>query len=120
MTQNLTSLENKSESKKDFDKFKEEIVIGLEIHVELNTETKLFCSCPRKGSELPNTRVCEICLGMPGSKPKANKKALEYGLMIAKALNCEIADEIIFSRKSYFYPDMAKNFQITQYEKPIG
>ncbi|MBN2367853.1 Asp-tRNA(Asn)/Glu-tRNA(Gln) amidotransferase subunit GatB [Candidatus Woesearchaeota archaeon] len=101
-------------------KFKNDVVIGLEIHVELNTKTKLFCSCPTQGSEEPNTRVCPICLGHPGSKPKVNKKAIEYSAKLATALNCKIAKELIFSRKSYFYPDMSKNFQITQYEQPLG
>ncbi len=96
------------------------IVIGLEIHVELNTKSKLFCSCPTQGNESPNTRTCEICLGMPGSKPVVNKKAVEFTIKLAHALNCKLAHEIIFSRKSYFYPDMSKNYQITQYEIPIG
>jgi aspartyl-tRNA(Asn)/glutamyl-tRNA(Gln) amidotransferase subunit B len=101
-------------------KFDNEIVIGLEIHVELNTDTKLFCSCPTKGKEEPNSRTCEICLGHPGSKPKINKKAIEYALKLARALNCKISEKIIFSRKNYFYPDMSKNYQITQYEQPLG
>ena len=71
------------------------VIIGLEIHIELNTLTKLFCGCPTKGNEEPNTRVCEICLGHPGSKPKANKKAIEYTLKIAKALKCKISDNKI-------------------------
>lgn len=100
--------------------FTKDIVIGLEIHVELNTKTKLFCSSPTQGKELPNTRTCEICLGHPGAKPKVNKKAIEFSLKLAKALNCKIADNIIFSRKNYFYPDMSKNYQITQYEQPLG
>src|SRR3989344_1244975 len=97
-----------------------EIVIGLEIHVSLNTNTKLFCSCPLEGSETPNTRTCDICVGLPGSKPVLNKKALEYALKLCLALNCKISPELIFSRKVYFYPDMGKNYQITQYELPIG
>lgn len=97
-----------------------EIKIGLEIHVELKTKSKLFCSCSRIATELPNSNVCEICLGLPGSKPKVNKKALIFALKVAKALHCEIADEFVFSRKTYFYPDLAKNFQITQYEKPVA
>ena len=101
-------------------KFTSEVVIGLEIHVELNTRTKLFCGCPTKGNEEPNTRTCPVCLGMPGSKPVLNKKAVEYALKLCLALNCEISPELIFSRKSYFYPDMAKNYQITQYEIPLG
>src|SRR3989338_7801088 len=100
--------------------FKTDIVIGLEIHVEINTNTKLFCGCPTKGSEEPNTRVCEVCLGHPGSKPVLNKKAVEYAIKLCMALNCKINKELIFSRKSYFYPDMSKNYQITQYEMPLG
>jgi len=97
-----------------------EIMIGLEVHVELNTNTKLFCGCPTKGSDKPNSRVCEVCLGHPGSKPVLNKKAVEFALKLCSALNCKINKELIFSRKSYFYPDMAKNYQITQYEIPLG
>ncbi len=100
--------------------FTTQIVIGLEVHSELNTATKLFCSCPTKGSEEPNTRTCEVCLGMPGSKPLLNKKAVEFALKLCLALNCDIAPQLIFSRKSYFYPDLAKNYQITQYEMPLG
>ena len=100
--------------------FKTDSIIGLEVHIELNTNTKLFCGCPTKGSEEPNTRVCEVCLGHPGSKPVLNKKAVEYALKLCLALNCRINKELIFSRKSYFYPDMSKNYQITQYEIPLG
>jgi aspartyl-tRNA(Asn)/glutamyl-tRNA(Gln) amidotransferase subunit B len=103
-------------------KFDSNIVIGLEIHLELNTNTKLFCSCSRKKieGEIPNSRTCPTCLGMPGSKPVLNKKAVDFALKCAIALNCDIAPELIFSRKSYFYPDMPKNYQITQYEVPLG
>ena len=101
-------------------KSKSGVVIGLEVHVEVNTATKLFCGCPTKGSEDPNTRTCEVCLGHPGSKPVLNKKAVEYALKLCLALNCKISKELIFSRKSYFYPDMAKNYQISQYEIPLG
>ncbi|MBL7054942.1 Asp-tRNA(Asn)/Glu-tRNA(Gln) amidotransferase subunit GatB [Candidatus Woesearchaeota archaeon] len=101
-------------------KFTSDVVIGLEAHAELQTKTKLFCSCPTKGSEEPNTRTCSICLGHPGSKPSVNKKAIEYGIKLCLALGCKIQPEIIFSRKSYFYPDMSKNFQISQYEVPLG
>jgi len=100
--------------------FTTNIVIGLEIHIELDTKTKLFCSCPTHGNEEPNTRTCETCLGMPGSKPVLNKKAVEFALKLCMALNCEISPELIFSRKSYFYPDMSKNYQISQYEVPLG
>ncbi len=96
------------------------IIIGLEIHVGINTKSKLFCSCANKESNNPNSLTCPICLGMPGSKPVLNEKSLEYGLMLCKALKCKIAKQAIFSRKTYFYPDMAKNYQITQYEIPIG
>lgn len=102
--------------------FTTDIVIGLEIHVELATATKLFCACAREGKdgEEPNTRTCPVCLGHPGSKPVLNKKALEHALKVCLALNCKISPELIFSRKSYFYPDMSKNYQITQYEIPLG
>jgi aspartyl-tRNA(Asn)/glutamyl-tRNA(Gln) amidotransferase subunit B len=96
-------------------------MIGLECHVQLDTYSKLFCSCPTKPeTEEPNSACCEICLGMPGSKPVLNKKALDYALKVALALNCKINEKFFFSRKTYFYPDMSKNFQITQYEIPIG
>lgn len=101
-------------------KFTADVVIGLEIHVELATETKLFCGCPTNGSEEPNTRTCPVCLGHPGSKPVLNKKAVDYAMMLCKALGSKIAPELVFSRKSYFYPDMSKNYQITQYELPLG
>ena len=99
--------------------FKTDIVIGLEIHVELDTDTKLFCACKTHAEE-PNSATCEICLGFPGSKPLLNKKAVDYATRLCLALGCKIAPELIFSRKSYFYPDMAKNYQITQYELPLG
>ena len=95
-------------------------VIGLEIHAELDTNTNLFCSCATKGDENPNSRCCPVCLGHPGSKPVVNKKAIEYGISLGLALNCKIVPEIAFSRKSYFYPDMSKNYQISQYEIPLG
>lgn len=94
-------------------------IIGLEIHVELNTDSKLFCSCSTAEAQ-PNTHCCDICTGFPGSKPVLNKKVLEYALKLALALNCKIAPKLIFSRKTYFYPDMGKNYQITQYELPLG
>ncbi len=95
--------------------------IGLEIHIQLKTGTKLFCGCSSawQGKE-PNSNTCDTCLGLPGSKPRINEKAIEYGIKIALALGCEIPEEMFFSRKNYFYPDMSKNFQITQYEIPIA
>ncbi|MBI3033035.1 Asp-tRNA(Asn)/Glu-tRNA(Gln) amidotransferase subunit GatB [Candidatus Woesearchaeota archaeon] len=109
-------------------KFNSDVVIGLEIHFQPNLKSKLFCSCATKAEtkknenskDEPNTRTCVICLGMPGSKPMLNKKALDYGLKLGLALNCSIALELIFSRKSYFYPDLAKNYQISQFELPLG
>lgn len=94
--------------------------IGLEIHVQLPTRSKMFCSCPTTDADAPNTHVCPTCLGMPGSRPVLNRKTLEYGVMLAKMLNCEIADRTWFSRKTYFYPDMSKSVQITQYDNPVG
>jgi len=101
-------------------KNKSNTIIGIEAHVELNCNTKLFCGCATKGSEEPNTRTCETCLGHPGSKPVLNKKAVDFALKLCLALKCKISKELIFSRKSYFYPDMAKNYQISQYEIPLG
>jgi aspartyl-tRNA(Asn)/glutamyl-tRNA(Gln) amidotransferase subunit B len=101
-------------------KFTSNVVVGLEIHTQLNTNTKLFCGCATSGSEEPNTRTCEVCLGMPGAKPVLNKKAVEYALKLCVALDCSLAKDLVFSRKSYFYPDLAKNYQITQYEMPLG
>ncbi|VVC00076.1 Aspartyl/glutamyl-tRNA(Asn/Gln) amidotransferase subunit B [uncultured archaeon] len=101
-----------------------DVLIGLECHVSLNCDSKLFCSCPTRPSEAaadePNTRVCPICLGFPGSKPVLNKKAVDFGIIVALALNCRVNKEFFFSRKTYFYPDLAKDFQITQYEIPVG
>lgn len=104
--------------------FTSDVVIGLEIHVQLDTATKLFCGCPTKQpaaeEEQPNTRCCPTCLGFPGSKPVVNKKAIEYALRLCLALGCSLSETLVFSRKSYFYPDLAKNYQITQYELPLG
>lgn len=100
--------------------YEDKIKIGLETHIQLFTDTKLLCGCPTSGSTEPNTRVCPTCLGMPGSRPRINKKAIEMGIKIAKALNCEIPEITNFSRKTYFYPDMPKNFQTTQFSTPLG
>ena len=94
--------------------------IGLEIHVQLPTESKLFCSCPTTDAEAPNTHVCPGCLGMPGTRPVLNRKAVEIGIKLAKMLNCEIPDVMWFSRKTYFYPDMSKGVQVTQFDHAIG
>ncbi len=99
----------------------DEVIIGLEIHCQLDTRTKLFCGCTTDyRDDEPNTHVCPICLGLPGSLPRVNRKAVEYALLVAKALNCDILPESEFSRKNYFYPDLNKGFQITQYDKPLA
>jgi aspartyl-tRNA(Asn)/glutamyl-tRNA(Gln) amidotransferase subunit B len=96
-----------------------ETVIGLECHVELSTDTKMFCGCRNEFGAPPNTSVCPVCLGLPGSLPVPNEKAIEYITRIGLALNCEIAPESLFHRKNYFYPDMPKDYQISQYDLPI-
>jgi aspartyl-tRNA(Asn)/glutamyl-tRNA(Gln) amidotransferase subunit B len=97
-----------------------EPVIGLEIHVQLSTRTKMFCGCALSFGEEPNTRTCPICLGHPGTLPTLNAEAVHYGLMIALALECEIAPRSIFHRKNYFYPDLPKGYQISQYDFPLA
>jgi len=97
-----------------------EVVIGLEIHVELNTESKMFCGCSaRVFGEEPNTFTCPVCLGFPGSLPVPNEKAIEFTAKIGLALNCNVAEYTKFDRKNYFYPDMPKDYQISQYDLPI-
>jgi aspartyl-tRNA(Asn)/glutamyl-tRNA(Gln) amidotransferase subunit B len=96
-----------------------EPVIGLEIHVQLDTATKMFCSCALSFGEPPNTRCCPVCLGLPGALPVVNAKAIEYGLMIGMALESDLADRSIFHRKNYFYPDNPKAYQISQYDEPL-
>ncbi len=95
--------------------------IGLEIHLELKTESKMFCSCPNDPDEVhPNLNICEICTGQPGILPTLNKRALEDAIKLAKALNCKINEFNYFARKNYFYPDLPKNYQISQYELPLA
>lgn len=97
-----------------------ETVVGIEVHVQLATKTKLFCSCPVAFGEAPNTLVCPVCLGMPGVLPVLNRRALELGLRAAVALGCEVGPRTKFDRKSYYYPDLPKNYQISQYDEPLG
>jgi aspartyl-tRNA(Asn)/glutamyl-tRNA(Gln) amidotransferase subunit B len=96
-----------------------EAVIGLEVHVELSTRTKLFCGCATDFGGQPNTRTCPVCLGQPGSLPVTNARAVEYAIKLGLALGCEVAPTSQFHRKNYFYPDMPKNYQISQYDMPI-
>jgi aspartyl-tRNA(Asn)/glutamyl-tRNA(Gln) amidotransferase subunit B len=95
-------------------------VLGLEVHVELNTTSKMFCGCSTAFGAEPNTQVCPVCLGLPGSLPVVNAKAVESAMRIGLALNCTIAEWCRFARKNYFYPDMPKNYQISQYDEPIA
>jgi aspartyl-tRNA(Asn)/glutamyl-tRNA(Gln) amidotransferase subunit B len=96
-----------------------ETVIGLEIHVQLATRTKMFCGCTLSFGDPPNTHTCPVCLGLPGSLPVANAEAIHYGLMIGLALGSELAPRSIFHRKNYFYPDLPKGYQISQYDEPL-
>jgi aspartyl-tRNA(Asn)/glutamyl-tRNA(Gln) amidotransferase subunit B len=96
-----------------------EPVIGLEIHVQLATATKMFCSCALGFGEPPNTRTCPVCLGLPGTLPVANRRAVHYALMIGLALGCDLAPRSLFHRKNYFYPDLPKGYQISQYDEPL-
>ncbi|MGA8377700.1 MAG: Asp-tRNA(Asn)/Glu-tRNA(Gln) amidotransferase GatCAB subunit B, partial [Methanoregula sp.] len=98
-----------------------DIIVGLEVHCQLDTKSKLFCGCSTDyRDDGPNTHVCPVCLGLPGTMPVLNKRAIEYAMRVAKALNCTVIHESDFSRKNYFYPDLDKAYQITQYDKPLA
>jgi aspartyl-tRNA(Asn)/glutamyl-tRNA(Gln) amidotransferase subunit B len=96
-----------------------ELVVGLEVHAELATRTKIFCACPNRFGDEPNTNVCPVCLGLPGSLPVLNRKVVEFAIRLGEALHCDIRPSI-FHRKNYFYPDMPKDYQVSQYDQPIN
>ena len=97
-----------------------QVFVGLEIHIQLLTETKIFCGCRNRFGDEPNTNVCPVCLGYPGVLPSLNEEAIKKSYMVAKALNCTLSEKAVFDRKNYFYPDMPKNYQITQFHSPCG
>ena len=96
-----------------------ETVIGLEVHAQLLTKTKLFCACPTEFGRKPNVSTCPVCLGLPGTLPVLNRQAVEFAIRAGLATDCKIAEKSVFARKNYFYPDLPKGYQISQYELPI-
>ncbi|SIS07317.1 Asp-tRNA(Asn)/Glu-tRNA(Gln) amidotransferase subunit GatB [Williamsia sterculiae] len=115
MTAATVDLLDYSDVIRDFDP-----VLGMEVHVELGTATKMFCGCPTTFGGAPNSHVCPVCIGLPGSLPVVNAKAIESAIRIGLALNCSIRPSSVFARKNYFYPDQPKNYQISQYDEPIA
>src|ERR1700760_1158052 len=99
---------------------KYEPVIGLEVHVQLLTATKAFCGCANRFGSAPNTNICPVCLGLPGSLPVLNAKAVDFAVSASLALNCEVRERSIFARKNYFYPDLPKGYQISQFDQPLA
>jgi len=116
----LAQKEIKNQKVKIKKKMQYKVIVGLEIHVQLCTKTKMFCGCAVEFGQAPNSRVCPVCLGMPGVLPVMNKQAFEYAVLVALALNCKIAEFTKWDRKSYYYPDLPKNYQISQYDLPFS